>query len=217
MLLNAIVVACALIGLLFLIAALRRMRQRHFVACGVHTLCGLCFVLAAAASGLFGFSLLTYERLTHEQPAAEVMLSKLGERHYRATLTYPSSKTQSLELRGDEWQIDARLLKWRGIANIAGFDTVYRLERIAGRYSDIEAERNLIRTVHVLHEPTRIDAWELLRRYKEYVPWADALFGSATYLPMAEGALYQVNVSQSGLVTRPLNQAARDAVVNWRQ
>lgn len=216
MLLNAIIAVCGLIGLLFVSFAIRGVRQRRFVACGMHSLGALCFVLAGVATWVFGVSLLTFERLTHEQLAAEIMLNKIGERHYRATLTYPSNKTQSVELRGDEWQIDARLLKWRGIANIVGFDTVYRLERVSGRYSDIEAERSLIRTVHALNDPARIDAWELVRRYKEYVPWVDALFGSATFVPLADGALYQVSVSQSGLIARPVNQAARNAVTSWR-
>ena len=130
----AIIAVCGLAGLLFLILAARRLRQWRLLAGGVHALAGACFLLAAAAAWMLGFSVLTYERLTHEQPAAEVMLSRLGERHYRATLTYPSGRTQSFELRGDEWQVDARVLKWRGLANIAGFDTVYRLERIGGRY-----------------------------------------------------------------------------------
>ena len=216
MLLNAIIAVCGLIGLLFVSFAIRGVRQRRFVACGIHSLSALCFVLVAVATWLVGVSVLNFERLTHEQLAAEVMLNRLGERHYRATLTYPSNKTQSVELRGDEWQIDARLLKWRGIANIVGFDTVYRLERVSGRYSDIEAERSLIRTVHALNDPARIDAWELVRRYKDYVPWVDALFGSATFVPMADGALYQVSVSQSGLIARPVNQAARNAVTSWR-
>ncbi len=216
MLLNGIIVVCGLVGLLFLIRAVRRLRQWRLIAGGVHTLLGLCFLLAGTAAWLLGFSLLTYQRLTHEQPAAEILLSRLGERHYRATVTYPSKLTQTFELRGDEWQVDARVLKWRGVATIAGFDTVYRLERIAGRYGDIGSERSAARTVHVLNEPARIDAWEMARRYRDYVPWVDALAGSATFLPMADGALYQVNVSQSGLVARPLNQAGREAVAGWR-
>jgi hypothetical protein len=216
MLLNAIIGVCGLMGLLFLIHAVRRLRQWRLIAGSVHTLLGLSFVLAATAAWLLGFSLLTYERLTYEQLAAEVMLARLGDRHYRATVTYPSNLKQSFELRGDEWQVDARVLRWRGLANIAGFDTVYRLERIGGRYRDVESERRAPRTVHVLNEPARIDAWELARRYREYVPWVDALAGSATFLPMADGALYQVSVSQSGLVARPLNQAGREAVAGWR-
>ncbi|MHB8665896.1 MAG: hypothetical protein ACYC7B_00050 [Burkholderiales bacterium] len=216
MLLYGIIGVCGLVSLLFLIGALRRLRQRRLVAGSVHALLGLCFLLAATAAWLLGFSLLTYARLTHAQPAAELMLSRLGDRYYRATLTYPSNVTQSFELRGDEWQIDARVLKWRGLANIAGFDTVYRLERIAGRYRDIDSERSAPRTVYALSEPARIDVWELARRYRKFVPWVDALFGSAAFLPMADGALYQVSVSQSGLVARPLNQAGREAVAGWR-
>lgn len=216
MLLNGIIGVCGLMGLLFLIRGVRGLRQWRLFAGGVHSLLGLCFLLAATAAWLLGSSLLTYERLTHEQPAAEIMLSRLGDRYYRATLTYPSNLTQNFELRGDEWQIDARVLKWRGLANIAGFDTVYRLERIGGRYRDIDSERGAARTVHVLNQPARIDAWELARRYREYVPWVDALSGSATFLPMADGALYQVSVAQSGLIARPLNQAGRAAVSGWR-
>jgi hypothetical protein len=141
MLLYAIIAVCGLAGLLFLIFSARRLRQWRLVAGGFHGLVGVCFLLAAATAWLLGFSLLTYERLTHEQLAVEVMLSRLGERHYRAILTYPSRRTQAVELRGDEWQIDARVLKWRGLANIAGFDTVYRLERISGRYGDIDSAR----------------------------------------------------------------------------
>jgi len=48
------------------------------------------------------------------------------------------------------------------------------------------------------------------------VPLADALYGSAAYVPMAEGAEYAVSVSASGLVVRPGNDAARKAVGGWK-
>ena len=103
----------------------------------------------------------------------------------------------------------------RGTANVLSFDTAYRLERISGRYRDLERERMATRTVYALHPPERVDAWALLRTWHQYFPWADALYGSATYLPMADGAAYEVTVSQSGLVARPLNDAARLAVGAW--
>jgi hypothetical protein len=69
--------------------------------------------------------------------------------------------------------------------------------------------------VFELHAPGRIDLWELIRRNHSWIPWMDALYGSAAVLPMADGALYEIKVSQSGLVARPLNQAAREAVGSW--
>lgn len=107
------------------------------------------------------------------------------------------------------------MLKWRAFANLVGFDAAYRLERINGRYTSIEDERSLPRTFYDLHAPNGIDPWDLIHRYRLWVSWIDALYGSATYLPMADGALYELKVSQSGLIARPPNQAARDAVGSW--
>jgi hypothetical protein len=61
-----------------------------------------------------------------------------------------------------------------------------------------------------------LDLWSLLRKHHRYVPLADALYGSAVYVPMAEGAEYSVTVSTSGLVVRPGNDAARKAVGGWK-
>jgi hypothetical protein len=70
--------------------------------------------------------------------------------------------------------------------------------------------------VHELAEDQGLDFWSFARRYHQYLPLADALYGSATYVPMAEGAEYVVTVSTSGLVVRPANDAARKAVGGWK-
>jgi len=215
LILIGVVALCGLAGLLFLVASARRMRGRRFGAGAFHGVSSLAFFLAAVALALTGLNLLTYERLTREQPAVRASFARGGEEQFNATLTYPSGEVRGYVLRGDEWQIDARVLKWRGLANVLNFDTAYRLERISGRYSDVERERVAPRTVYALHPPERVDAWALLRAWHQYLPWADALYGSATYLPMADGAVYEVSVSQSGLVARPLNEAARAAIGGW--
>ena len=42
--------------------------------------------------------------------------------------------------------------------------------------------------------------------------WIDAYYGTAAYLPMADGARYVVTVTQSSLIGRPANEAAQKAV-----
>jgi hypothetical protein len=212
---TALIVVCALFGVLFFAAAIRRLRRRRVVGGMAHGAAALIFFLAAAGAVLIGTNLRSYQRLTYEQPAGELQLTKVGDRQFNAVLTFPDGRRDSFALRGDEWQIDARVLKWHAFANLLGFDAAYRLERVSGRYTRLQDERNLPRTVYDLHEPGRIDPWELVHRYRSWVPWLDALYGSATYLPMADGALYKIDVSQSGLVARHLNQAARDAVGSW--
>jgi hypothetical protein len=211
----ALIVVCALLGFLFFFAAIRRFWRRRILAGLAHGATALVFFLAAACAALVGTDLRSYQRLSYEQPAGELQFSKLGDRRFYAVLSYPNGTQSNFELSGDEWEVDARLLKWRAFANLLGFDAAYRLERISGRYTNIEDERTLPRTVYELHVPTFIDPWDLIHHYRSWVPWIDALYGNATYLPMADGALYEIKVSQSGLIARPLNRAARDAVGSW--
>ena len=215
MIVAAVVTLCAMVGLIFLVQARRRCRRRRFGSCTFHGLSSLVFFLAAACAALLGFDLLSYERLTREQPAVEAQFTRVGEQQFDVVLTYPSGVSQRYALRGDDWQLDARVLKWRGAANVLGFDTAYRLQRIGGRYSDIDRERDGIRTVYALNPPQGVDVWMLLQRYHHYLPWVDTLYGSAAFMPMADGARYEVKVSQSGLVARPLNLVARQAIGAW--
>jgi hypothetical protein len=198
------------------LAAIRRLRHLQLARGTLFFLSGAFVLLLAAGVALVAVNLYTYARLTHEQEAARVSMRQLGERHYAVSVQAKSAATRYFELRGDQWQIDARVLKWRAVGNLLGFDTVYRLERLSGRYGDIARERNAPRTVHSLAEEPGVDFWTVLRRYHAYVPLADALYGSAAYVPMAEGAEYAVNVSTSGLVVRPGNNAARKAVGGWK-
>jgi hypothetical protein len=212
---TALIVVFALAGILFLFAAVRRVHRRRVLGGVLNGATGLVLIVLSACAALIASNLRTYQRLAFEQPAGELQLNRTGDRQFNAVLTYPGGERANFALRGDEWQIDARVLKWHALANIVGFDAAYRLERISGRYTRIEDERGQLRTVYSLNPPQRIDPWDLVHRYHSWIPWLDALYGSATYLPMADGALYDIKVSQSGLVARPLNQAARDAVGSW--
>jgi hypothetical protein len=198
------------------LAAIRRLRHLQLARGTLFFLSGAFVLLLAAGVALVAVNLYTYARLTHEQVAARVSMRQLGERHYAVSLRAKSAAPRHFELRGDEWQLDARVVKWRAVGNLLGFDTVYRLERLSGRYGDVTRERNAPRTVHSLAEEPGVDFWTVLRRYHAYVPLADALYGSAAYVPMAEGAEYAVSVSTSGLVVRPGNDAARKAVGGWK-
>jgi hypothetical protein len=215
MTLTALIVVLALVEILLLFAAFRRLRRRRILGGVLNGAAALVLILLGFGAALIGANLRTYQRLSFEQPAGELELTRTGERQFNGVLSYPSGERASFALRGDEWQVDARVLKWHAFANVIGFDSSYRLERISGRYTRIEDELAQARTVYSLNPPQLIDPWELAHRYRSWLPWLDTLYGSAAFLPMADGALYEIKVSQSGLIARPLNQAARDAVGSW--
>jgi hypothetical protein len=198
------------------IAAFRRLRRVQLISGTMFLLLGIIVLFTATAVALVAMNLYTYARLTHEQEAARVSIRQLGLRHYVVSVQPNRSPPRHYEMRGDEWQVDARVLKWSGMGSLIGLDTVYRLERLSGRYSDITLERNAQRTVYSLAEERGLDVWSLLDKHYRYVPFADALYGSAAYVPMAEGAEYTVSVSASGLLVRPGNEAAKKALGGWK-
>jgi hypothetical protein len=183
--------------------------RARFLAAGGSALMGLLLLAAAALFFVVSLNLHTYARLTYERAVAEIVFEARSPQHYRATLAeVPGGEMQVFTLAGDEWQLDARVLKWKGWANLLGLDAQYRLERVSGRYRDIEQERYDERTVYSLSANPGVDLWQLSIKYPQWLPFVDAVYGSATYMPMADGARYQVSITQSGLIARPLNPAA---------
>jgi hypothetical protein len=212
----AIAATGGVVALLLLVAAVRRLRDWR-VPTGVTFLVLAVAVAALAAGGaMLAASLHTYSRLTEEQEAARAVFRELAPRRYELLLVLKSEPARAFEIRGDEWQIDARVLKWKGMGTLLGLDTLYRFERLAGRYADTSQEKTLPRTVYPLAAQAPFDLWALLKEQSRWLPLADALYGSAAYAPMADGAQYSVNVSTTGLLIRPLNDTAKKALGGWK-
>ena len=210
------IVLLGLLGVLLLFQGFRRLWNRGIIAGSLEGLSGLVLLLVAVLLVALSINLHTYARLTHESPVAEIRFQARGPQRFRAYITFSKSRAMIFDMRGDEWQMDARILRWRGIAQLFGFDTLYRLERISGRYSSITQERTAVRSVYSLSEDQGIDLWALAQRHSRWIPLADAVYGSATYLPMVDGAQYQVSVSATGLLARPGNEVAKKAIQKWR-
>jgi hypothetical protein len=214
---DAIAITLAGFGLILLILAVQRLRRARYLAAGSTALFGLLFLAVASGFFIVALNLRTYSRLTYEQPVAELVFEARGPQSFQAIVTQiPSGSLQILQVNGDDWQMDARILKWRSWANLLGLNAQYRLERFSGRYRDIEQERSAPRNVYPLADNPGVDIWVLAANGSRWVPFVDAVYGSATYLPMANGARYQVTLSQSGLVARPINDAASQAVAGWK-
>ena len=87
---------------------------------------------------LLAFNFNTFHRLTAEEPIAELRFTRVGQQAYEVVLRYGDfCKPETYRLYGDQWRLDAEFLKWRPWANLLGFDAMYRIERLGGRYLDI--------------------------------------------------------------------------------
>jgi hypothetical protein len=214
-----------LIGVVLLIQGLTALFRGRLFSGFLVGAGGAGFLAAAAIVALIALDVQTYGRLTYERPVATIETRQLGPQYFEATVMQPAHGEDApgvsnlYPLHGDEWRIEAQVLKWKPWANVLGLDTQYRLDRLSGRYQSVEQEVNATRSVHPLTGgdagpewlPWRISAWNTARKYRRYVDAVDTLYGGGAYMPMADGARYEVWLTQSGLVARPANEAARTA------
>jgi hypothetical protein len=99
--------------------------------------------------------------------------------------------------------VDARILKWHALANTLGLHTAYELDRVGGRYREIDKERATSRTLYALAQQKPVDLFDLRRRYAFLAPFFDAEYGSAAFVPVSEPAELELRVSTTGLLIRP--------------
>ena len=203
------------IALYFVYSMLRHARRRRPIRATRSLAGGVATGAMGSASILLAFSYYGYGRLIDEQLVSQIEFSQSAPRQYTARVMVDGELDRLLLLRGDEWQMDARVINWLPPATLLGLDPIYQLDRLSGRYSDIEDEMSKERTVHALSEELALDVWKVAHRFPMLMPGVDAYYGTATYLPMADGARFEVSLSRTSLLARPVNDAARDAVGEW--
>ncbi len=182
--------------------------RRHPVKGLFRCTCGLVPLLTGVMIALLLLNLQTYARLTDELPVVDLRFSQIGEQAFQAEMEYPDGRREQYLLAGDDWRVEAQFLKWKGWATVLGLEPQFRLERLAGRYQDIEQERQAEHSVIDLVSgrglPAQLDLWEFAQQRPRLTPMIDATYGTATYLPMRDGAIYRVTVTNSGLIAREL-------------
>jgi hypothetical protein len=186
----------------------RRWRERRRLAATLRVLWCLVFIGLALLGGLAGTVLLGYRRLAAEAEVARIEVHALAAQRYAVDIRTPDGEQRRVELAGDDWQLDARVIKWTPRAVVLGAPPLYRLERIGGRYRDIAQERSAIRSVVALDDSMLPDLWTVKKRFPQWLPWIDADYGSAAYLPLVDGGTYVVTLAAAGgLVARPADEA----------
>lgn len=181
-------------------------RKRNHVTFGFVLLLGLLLLSLSALFATINVGIRGYRAFTAEQVAATITTEPVGPHHFRATVTLADGSLHMFDLAGDAVYVDAHVLKWRPVGTLLGLQTVYELDRIAGRYQELSDEQQQPRTVYSLAAKKPLDAFDLASRYWVLRPLVDAQYGSATFFgatPQRGGGTYEVRVSTTGLLVRP--------------
>lgn len=198
--------AFAAVGVLFLALGIAAFRRRRTLRGALGVLCSVLFLAIAGLGALVSLGTQGYRALTREDRAAMITTVPTGEGAFEARIRFSDGREERFALAGDEVYVDAHILKWHPIANLFGVHTGYELDRVAGRYIDIQDERAKPRTVYSLKQPKRFDIFNLARRYTILAPLVDAEYGSATFIQARRPAQFELRVSTSGLLIRKIGE-----------
>ncbi len=211
----AISLVFAFLSVFSLFRMLHCIRRRRVIRAGSSCVSCLIFAAISGTGGMLLLSYLTYGRLIEEQLISRIEFQRVSTEEFQARIMVTGKDDQFYTLRGDEWQMDAKIVTWKPPMTVLGLDPIYQLDRLSGRFADIDREQTEPRTVHSLTSESPADVWRVARRFPFLMPGVDAHYGTATYVPMADGARYEVMLSRDAVIARPSNERARDAIGAW--
>lgn len=189
------------------LASARRPPRLSLHAGLIRLLVALVFVFVSLSLFLAGTTLRSYSAFTRTQRIGilECLEWNPAQQWMVVRFTPPSGSGQTYELRGDQWEISAHILKWDPALNLLGLQTAYRLHQIKGVYQEAADENGKPHQAFAL-APRQDWIWWLLGRYGDKLPWVEAVYGNAVSLPARPGERVEVLVALSGLSVRKLEK-----------
>jgi len=203
---TVVAVVLAVLAVVFFVLGIVAIRRGRVFGVAASLVVALLLLTSAGLCATISLSIRGYRAFTHEEVVAVVETRPTGPQSFTAIFHFPDGREKSFSLAGDQFYVDAHILKWKPLGNLLGLHTLYELDRVSGRYVDLEDEQGKPRTVFALSQEKPVDMFELRRRFPLFRPLVDAEYGSATFILADRRASYEVRVSTTGLLIRPAEE-----------
>lgn len=208
-------VVVALVALILALIAVRILARGHWLLGWLRGTFGMVVVAFAALIGLVAWDIASYQPLNTGAPLVSLSFKADGQQRYQVKVE-EGQKVRFATLEGDLWQLELRALHWKGIAALIGLEPGYRLERLSGRYLAIEQQDHLRHPFVTLAESRAgVDFWHWLQRCQCAPLLIEAQPRRISFLPLEDGAQYQVEMTSTGLLAKPANLIAEQAMKEW--
>lgn len=114
-------------------------------------------------------------------------------------------RQEKFPMQGDQWSVGGDILKWKPLLVFFGAKSLHHLNRLSSRYEYAKDEATGPRSAYDLNGgPSRI--WRGLHQWGINLPFVDAVYGNAVYVPARPGKQWGVYVTHSGYLVRPLRR-----------
>lgn len=176
---------------------------------------GMLVLALGGLIGLIAWDVSTYQPLPQGAPLASLSFQADGQQRYSVKVE-AGQQVRFVALEGDLWQLDIRALHWKGLAALIGLEPGFRLETLSGRYLAVEQQDQARRPrVELGRSLAGIDFWAWLQSCGCGSLIFEANPRRVSYLPIADGVAYTIEMAPTGLLAKPANAAAEQALNDW--
>lgn len=112
-------------------------------------------------------------------------------------------RREKFPMVGEQWSMGGDILKWKPWLVFLGAKSCHKLTRLSSRYGQARDEMEKPRAVYDLNGGST-PPWRWLTRWGVALPFVDAVYGNAVYVPVRPGRRWGVYVTHSGYLIRPL-------------
>ncbi len=198
--------------IILLIIAARALFAKGWFLKWIRGTFGFSALILTVLACILALDLLSYFKSKDGEVLATLKFNQIQEQEFEAELVDVTGASNVYRLLGDQWQLDVRLIHLQGL--LSSKLPSYKLDRLSGRYLSLEQEKSSERSVYGFVKENYIDTWPWLVNQK-WLSIIQVKNGSAAFMPMSDGAIYEVKLSHKGLVALPVNEQARVAVDSW--
>lgn len=206
--------ALTLVGFGVVLIALSYQRHRHGrnVAALGHGIAGALLFLGGTVLFALTLNFNTYDKLTPEQPLAELSVEQSGAQTYQVRLMrIPAGDLQVFTLKGDHWQMQAQLLQWHGWTRWLGLDTQIRLEQLSSSIDapakkDEASQTPSIGNRYQLSHNPGFSLWDLRHQYPQHMRSLTTQALQTGAIALQDGMRFHIELSNGTLTARVINQ-----------
>lgn len=207
---TVLLIAAAVLLLLALVqgmACRRHWQYRRRIRSTWHLLMFLALAALTLVLAGAGYTLRGYQLLAGEEPVLDIHALQLGPQHWQLELTGVDGRPRTVEIAGDAWRAEAVVLKWKLPGVLAGLPAVYRLDRLDGRYADAAQAAQVAPSVIAFDSAGEHDLFRLALAHQEWLPMVDTIYGSGAWMPLRDGADYQLSLMRTGALVARRSEA----------
>jgi hypothetical protein len=132
----------------------------------------------------------SYRRIPATGPVAHFHFTRQAPGDYVLRVEYVGGDEEFYDVRGEDWRLAVRTLRWNGLAARAGLPPFYRLETLATSPGE---DRQLLTT-----DTTVLDLWGLARDLP-WLPWIEAGLEQTSQFHIVDGGRFTLRFAGNGL------------------